>query len=207
MTPEQLTRLHIGQEWFIPMVATFERFDISTPERQAGFIGQCQHESGNFRRVRENLNYSAKALKSMFGKHRISHENADKYGRTDDHPADKRMIANCIYGGQWGAENLGNTEDNDGWNYSGRGVIQLTGRANYQRLSDAVGVDFIDSPHLLEQPEYAVLSAGWFWDSRGLNKYADEKDWLTLTKRINGGTIGLEDRVAHIEQALAVLNG
>lgn len=205
MTPEQLSKLHIGQEWFIPMLATFERFDISTPERQAGFIGQCQHESGNFKRVRENLNYSARALKSMFGKHRISHEDADKYGRTDDHAADKRMIANCIYGGEWGAKNLGNTETDDGWNYSGRGVIQLTGRANYQQLSDAVGVDFVASPHLLEQPEYAILSAGWFWDSKKLNQYADQQDWLTVTKRINGGTIGLEDRVAHIEHALSVL--
>ena len=115
MTPEQLSKLHIGQEWFIPMLATFERFDISTPERQAGFIGQCQHESGNFKRVRENLNYSARALKSMFGKHRISHEDADKYGRTDDHAADKRMIANCIYGGDWGAKNLGNTEPDVDW--------------------------------------------------------------------------------------------
>lgn len=205
MKPEQLDKLHIGQEWFIPMVATFERFDISTPERQAGFIGQCQHESGNFRRVRENLNYSARALRSIFGKHRITDAECEKYGRTDDHPADKEMIANTIYGGDWGAKNLGNTEPGDGWQYSGRGVIQLTGRANYQRLSDAVGVDFISNPHFLEKPEYAILSAGWFWDSRGLNKYADDKDWLTLTKRINGGTIGLEDRVAHIESALQVL--
>ena len=81
----------------------------------------------------------------------------------------------------------------------------MTGRANYQQLSDAVGVDFITSPHLLEQPEYAILSAGWFWDSKKLNQYADQQDWLTVTKRINGGTIGLEDRVAHIEHALAVL--
>lgn len=205
MKPEQLDKLHISQDWFIPMIATFERFDISTPERQAGFIGQCQHESGNFRRVRENLNYSARALRSMFGKHRITDEECEKYGRTDDHPADKEMIANTIYGGEWGANNLGNTEPGDGWQYSGRGVIQLTGRANYQRLSDAVGVDFISHPYLLEQPEYAIMSAGWFWDSRGLNKYADDKDWLTLTKRINGGTIGLEDRVAHIESALQVL--
>lgn len=206
MTPEQLDKLHINQDWFIPMLATFERFDITTPERQAGFIGQCKHESGNFKRVRENLNYSSRALRAMFGKHRITDEECEKYGRTDDHPANKEMIANTIYGGDWGAKNLGNTEPGDGWNYSGRGVIQLTGRANYQKLSDAVGVDFISSPHLLEQPEYAILSAGWFWDSRDLNKYADEKDWLTLTKRINGGTIGLEDRVAHIEEALSILS-
>lgn len=205
MKPEQLDKLQINQDWFIPMLATFERFDISTPERQAGFIGQCQHESGNFKRVRENLNYSARALRSMFGRHRITDEECEKYGRTDDHPADKEMIANTIYGGDWGAKNLGNTELGDGWKYSGRGVIQLTGRANYQRLSDAVGIDFVDSPHLLEKPEYAILSAGWFWDSKGLNYYADDQDWLTLTKRINGGTIGLADRVAHIEHALKVL--
>ena len=205
MKPEQLDKLHISQDWFIPMLATFERFDISTPERQAGFIGQCQHESGNFKRVRENLNYSAKALRSMFGRHRITDEECEKYGRTDDHPADKEMIANTIYGGEWGAKNLGNTEPGDGWQYSGRGVIQLTGRANYQRLSDAVGVDFVSHPYLLEKPEHAIISAGWFWDSKNLNRYADDQDWLTLTKRINGGTIGLADRVAHIEHALAVL--
>jgi len=205
MTPEQLSKLHIGQEWFIPMLATFERFDISTPERQAGFIGQCQHESGNFKRVRENLNYSARALRAMFGKHRITDAECELYGRTDEHKADQEMIANIIYGGKWGAENLGNTVTGDGWKFHGRGVIQLTGRANYQKLTAATNLPFVEQPELLEQPEYAILSAGWFWDSRGLNKYADNQDWLTLTKKINGGTIGIEDRVAHIEQALSVL--
>jgi len=206
MTPEQLSSLHVSEEWLEPLTAAFERFEINTPERQAAFIGQCQHESGNFKRVVENLNYRESALKSLFGRHRISEEDCAKYGRNDDHPADQDGIANCIYGGEWGAKNLGNTEEGDGAKFKGRGLIQLTGRANYQKLSDALSVDFIDSPELLEEPMYAALSAGWFWDSKNLNQYADEQDWTTLTKRINGGTIGLEDRVAHIESALSVLN-
>lgn len=205
MTPEQLQELHIDEQWLTPLIATFERFEIVTPDRKAAFIGQCQHESGNFKRVTENLNYRESALKALFGRHRISEEDCAKYGRNDDHPADQDGIANCIYGGEWGAKNLGNTEEGDGAKFKGRGLIQLTGRANYQKLSDALSVDFIENPALLEEPMYAALSAGWFWASKDLNRYADEHDWTGLTKRINGGTIGLEDRIKHITHALAVL--
>lgn len=206
MTPQQAERLHITPEVYDALLAAFERFEINTPDRKAAFIGQCKHESGNFKRVTEGLNYKDSALKSLFGRHRITEEECEKYGRTDDHPADQEAIANCIYGGAWGAKNLGNTEEGDGWKFRGRGYIQLTGRANYAKASEAIGVDLLENPDYASSPAGAAMTAGWFWDSNKLNIFADEHDWVALTKRINGGTIGLQDRVAHIEEALNVLS-
>lgn len=205
MTPEQASKLHIEGDLYDALIATFEKFDICTPDRKAAFIGQCKHESANFKRTHENLNYRASALKALFSRSRISEEDCEKYGRTDDHPADQAMIANTIYGGAWGLKNLGNEDEGDGWAYKGRGYIQLTGKANYRKAGEALGVDFLSNPELVETPMYAALTAGWFWDSKSLNMLADEHDWIALTKKINGGTIGLADRVAHIEEALQVL--
>lgn len=206
MTPEQAERLHIASDVREALLDAFDMFEINTPDRQAAFIGQCKHESGNFKRTSENLNYKSSALKALFGRHRISEEDCEKYGRTDDHAADQEMIANCIYGGEWGAKNLGNTEPGDGWKFRGRGYIQLTGRSNYRKASAVIGVDLIENPDFASSPVGAALTAGWFWDSNKLNIFADEHDWVALTKRINGGTIGLQDRVAHIEEALNVLS-
>jgi putative chitinase len=184
-----------ADKWADALQATCDKYDINTPERVAGFVAQCAHESGMFKSVSENLNYKAEALMKLFGRHRISEADCQKYGRIDGkQQADQAGIANTIYGGEYGKKNLGNTETGDGFAYRGRGLIQLTGRANYKRASDSIGVDLIASPDLVATPEYAAMTAGWFWSANGLNALADAKDILGMTKKVNGGTIGLDHR-------------
>lgn len=173
-----------ADKWADAIQATCDKFEINTPERQAGFIAQLAHESGIFKFVKENLNYSDKALLAVFPKY-FNAENVQSYARQPE------KIANRVYGNRMGN---GDEASGDGFKYCGRGLIQLTGKDNYKRFSDAVGVDFVSNPELVEQPEYACLSAGWFWSVNGLNKLADAKDILGMTKRINGGTIGLDHR-------------
>ncbi len=184
-----------ADKWADALQATCDRFEINTPERIAGFVAQCAHESGMFKSVSEGLNYKVEALKALFGRHRISEEDCNKYGRIDGkQPADQAGIANAIYGGEFGKKNLGNTEYGDGYNYRGRGLIQLTGKANYKKAGDSLGVDLVANPDLVATPEYAALTAGWFWSANGLNALADAKDLLGMTKKVNGGTIGIEHR-------------
>jgi putative chitinase len=184
-----------ADKWADSIQAACDKFDINTPERVAGFVAQCAHESGMFKSVSENLNYKAEALMKLFGRHRISEADCQKYGRIDGvQQADQAGIANTIYGGEYGKKNLGNTEPGDGYAYRGRGLIQLTGRANYKKASDSIGVDLIANPDLVATPEYAAMTAGWFWSANGLNALADAKDILGMTKKVNGGTIGLDHR-------------
>lgn len=184
-----------ADKWADSLQATCDRFEINTPERIAGFVAQCAHESGMFKSVSEGLNYKVEALKALFGRHRISEEDCNKYGRIDGkQPADQAGIANAIYGGDFGKKNLGNTEYGDGYAYRGRGLIQLTGKANYKKAGDSLGVDLVANPDLVATPEYAALTAGWFWSANNLNALADAKDLLGMTKKINGGTIGIEHR-------------
>lgn len=194
MTEDQLKEMHIDPAWLEPLTAAFHRFDISTPERQAAFIGQCAHESGGFKTLQENLNYSAKGLHATWPSRFPSEEAAQPFHRNPE------KIANKVYSGR-----MGNTEEGDGWKYRGRGLIQLTGKDNYRFASDALGVDFVANPDLVLTRDYAALTAAWYWNKRGLNKEADAKDFTGMTKKINGGTIGLADRVAHINTALNVL--
>lgn len=194
MTEDQLKEMHIDPAWLEPLTAAFQRFDINTPERQAAFIGQCAHESGNFKTLQENLNYSAEGLCKTWPSRFPSLDAAKPYHRNPE------KIANKVYSGR-----MGNTEEGDGWKYRGRGLIQLTGKDNYRLASDALGVDFVANPDLVLTREYAALTAAWYWNKRGLNKEADSKDFTGMTKKINGGTIGLADRVAHINTALNVL--
>jgi putative chitinase len=194
MTEDQLKEMHIDPSWLEPLTAAFHRFDISTPERQAAFIGQCAHESGNFKTLQENLNYSAKGLNATWPSRFASEADAQPFHRNPE------KIANKVYSGR-----MGNTEDGDGWKYRGRGLIQLTGKDNYRLASDALGVDFVANPDLVLTKENAALTAAWYWNKRGLNKEADAKDFTGMTKKINGGVIGLADRVAHINSALNVL--
>jgi len=199
ITSEQLQQLGIGSEWVDALNETFEKFEINTPIRQACFIGQCQHESGNFKSLQENLNYSAVRLTQVFP-NRFTLASAQ-----DAVAKGKEAIAEKMYGHR---ADLGNTQDGDGGKFFGRGLIQLTGRANYTSFSTAVGrPEILDNPALVASPEYACLSAGWFWSTRKLNALADANDYTTMTKRINGGTLGLDDRIAHIKKALTVLNG
>jgi putative chitinase len=166
------------------------------PKRAAAFVAQIAHESGGFNAVVENLNYSAKGLMGTFKKYFPDEATAKAYERQPE------KIANRVYANRMknGSENSG-----DGWKFRGRGLIQLTGRDNYTKFAEGLGISLDDTVAYLETPEGAVSSAGWFWDNNDLNKYCDRDDFVGLTKRINGGTIGLEDRKHHYEIALRLL--
>jgi putative chitinase len=194
MLEAQLLALGIDGKWLEPLQETFEKYQINTPKRQACFIGQCMHESGGFKFLKENLNYSAKALMATWPSRFPDMDMAEKYERQPE------KIANKVYSGR-----MGNTEDGDGAKFIGRGLIQLTGKDNYKAFGEAIGEDLVANPQLVEQPRYAALSAGWFWNKRGLNALADAMDITTLTVRINGGKIGIEDRIAKINKALDIL--
>jgi putative chitinase len=194
MTYDQLDKLGIDHKWLAPLEEAFAKYDISTPQRQAAFIGQCAHESGNFKTLQENLNYSAEGLMKTWPSRFPTKEIADQYARQ---PA---KIAGKVYNGR-----LGNTSEEEASKYLGRGLIQLTGKENYANCGSGLGVDLIGNPDWLLNPKYAALSAGWFWNKKGLNSLADASDIETMTKRINGGLIGLDDRKAKIAKALSVL--
>ena len=189
-----LEALGIDSKWADPLQAVFDKYGINTPIRQASFIGQCQHESNNFRVLEENLHYSADGLMRVWPSRFPDRSVAEQYANNPE------KIANKVYAGR-----LGNTEEGDGWAYHGRGLIQLTGRDNYRNCGDALGLALITNPELLAMPKGAALSAGWFWGKRGLNDLADNRDFETMTKRINGGTLGLDNRIAKINKALEVL--
>ena len=193
---EQLKQLHIGEQWVEPLNETFARFEISTPARQASFIGQASHESGNFKMLVENLNYRAETLMKVWSKRFPTLEFAKQYERVP------KKIANSVY-----ANRMGNRDEasGDGYRFRGRGLFQTTGHAGYFHAGKALGEDFVMNPDLVATPKYAALTAGFFWQTHKLNQYADARDFVTMTKKINGGTIGLADRQKHIAHALEVL--
>lgn len=173
------------------------KFDINTPLRAAHFIAQLAHESGSFHYSSENLNYSAKALRAVFGKYFPTDELAEEYARQPE------KIASRVY-----ADRMGNGDETsgEGWKYRGRGLIQLTGKDNYTNCGNATGMELVSNPdQLAENADAAVAAAGWFWDMRKLNGYADADDVKAITKRINGGYNGLEDREAYLARAKKVL--
>jgi putative chitinase len=197
ITAEQLAKLGIDEKWLEPLNETFAKYEINTPKRMAAFIGQCAHESNNFKTLEENLNYSAVRITQVWP--RILLPKAQ-----DAVAKGKAAIAELIYGNR---TQLGNTQAGDGGAFFGRGILQLTGRANYTAFANAIGApEVMENPSLVATPKYACLSAGWFWDTRKLNAMADAGDYTTLTKRINGGTLGLDDRIAKIKKALAILS-
>lgn len=195
---EQLKQLHIGEQWVDALNETFQRFNMLTPLQQASFIGQCGHECGNFKTLEENLNYKAETLMKLWKTRFPTIEIANEYARNP------KKIANKVY-----ASRMGNRDESsgDGFRFRGRGCIQLTGHANYFHAGQACGEDFVMNPDLVATPKYAAMTAGWFWDTHKLNKFADIRDFTMMTKKINGGTIGLNDRIKHINHALEVLNG
>lgn len=180
-----------------PLSNTCAEFDISTPERMAAFIAQCGHESGNLKYVKENLNYSAQGLLKTFPKY----FDGGNVGRYDRNP---EAIANRVYANRMGN---GPEESGDGWRFRGRGLIQLTGRVNYEKCGAGLNIDLMADPTYLETPEGAARSAGWFWYVNRLNTLADAGDIKTMTKKINGGYIGLDDRIRHYEHILHTLRG
>ena len=177
----------------LPEVMT--KFKIDTALKLAHFLAQAGHESAGFKVVTENLNYSAQGLQSIFGKY-FPGNLEESYARQP------QKIANRVYASRMGN---GDEASGDGYKFCGRGLIQLTGRANYTKFAEDLGISVEETVAYLETPEGAVSSAGWFWDNNDLNKYCDNDDFVTLTKRINGGTIGLEDRKHHYELALKLL--
>lgn len=194
MNSLQLQELGIDTKWEIPLNQVFVKYDIGTPKRQAAFIGQCSVESANFTHLQENLNYSAQRLMQVWPSRFPNISMAQPYANNPE------KLANFVYAGR-----MGNLQDGDGWKFHGRGLIQLTGRENYANCGSSIGVDIIDNPDLLLTPKYAALSAGWFWNKHGLNLLADAQEYGTMTRRINGGTTGLDERIAKITKALQVL--
>ncbi|MES3389872.1 glycoside hydrolase family 19 protein [Enterobacter hormaechei] len=187
----------LAARWYQPLTAAMKEFGIESKDDQAMFIAQVGHESGGFSRIVENLNYSADGLLATFGKY-FTTDTAQQYGRTADHPADQKSIANIVY-----ANRMGNIEQNDGWNYRGRGLIQITGHDNYRDCGTGLGTDLLLVPQLLEQDDYAARSAAWFYAAKGCLKHSG--DVKAVTKIINGGTNGLDDRQARYEKAKSVL--
>lgn len=175
---------------------------ISSRNGVAMLVAQLAHESGKFQRIEENLNYKAEALIQLFGTGRISQADADRHGRTAEHPANPQAIANLIYGGAWGAKNLGNSQAGDGWLFRGGGLIQLTGRANYTAWGASLGITAEEAARRVRAPEGAAASALWFWRSRKLLGPAAQGDVAGCTRLVNGGALGLEERRHLFEAAL-----
>lgn len=193
--------------WASSMNEVFPTYEINTPRRVAAFLAQCGHESGGWTVFEENLNYSAKGLMGIFKKYFPNEGIANQYARQP------QKIANRVYANRMGN---GDEASNDGWTYRGRGPIQLTGRNNYTQFAKDM---FEDWENVVANPDwvnadrdFALMSAIWFWNKNGLNKFADASDsgaspsFVTLTKRINGGTIGLADRQHHYDDALSFLS-
>jgi putative chitinase len=192
------------EEWYDAAQQLFKAYDITTDLRIAGFMAQCAHESADFTRLEENLNYSEKALNGVFGRYfGKGKRDAKEYAR------DPKKIANYVYQDEFRSKRgaLGNTDDGDGWRFRGRGIKQLTGRNNYTAFGKSVDMSAEEAAEYVATPAGAIESACWFWKTNKLEKYADADDNLGLTKKINGGTIGLEDRDKRYKDAKAILAG
>lgn len=177
--------------WIAPTQEACVRWGIDTIREVASFLANINVESAGLTRLTESLNYSTEALIAKFGRHRISVEDARRYGRNAAHPANQEMIANLLYGGEWGARNLGNTQPGDGWLFRGYGPKQLTGRGNVSAFAKAMGMPVVDMPAYLRTPEGGMMGAGWFWKSHGLDAAAATPGLADDRKLINGGAFGL----------------
>lgn len=187
------------KHWHEAISIILPDYEIHTPLRVAAFLAQCAHESGNFKFIKENLNYRWETLRKLFPKYFPTDELAKQYANM---PNKQEAIANRIYGGRMGN---GPEESGDGYRYCGRGLIQLTGKDNYTRYAQSLEISVEEASEHLTTFEGCVQSACWFWEANNLNQWADKRDMITLTKRINGGTIGLEDRIKHYNHACHAL--
>lgn len=191
------TKKAVLEGYVEPLNTVAQYYEMTAnPARLAGFLAQTAHESGGFNFIKENLNYSKDGLRKIFGKYFPNDEIANAYARQPE------KIANRVYANRMGN---GPEESGDGYRFCGRGLIQLTGRQNYTKLAEDLGISVEETALYLETPNGAVSSAGWFWDNNNLNQYCDKGDFVTLTKRINGGTIGLADRQHHFDEAMHYL--
>lgn len=185
--------------WHKALEQLFPDYEINTPQRMAAFVAQCAHESGGFMVLTENLNYRWQSLRKVFPRYFPDDAIAQDYA---NRPNKQEAIANRVYASRMGN---GDEASGDGWRFRGRGLIQLTGRHNYTWFAASLEISPEEATEYLTTFEGAAQSACWFWENNKLNQWADKGDILTLTKRINGGTIGLDDRIKHYEHALHVL--
>lgn len=199
----QAAKVKNPEKWIDAVVATCQEFEIDTPQRIAGFLAQTSHESGGYTMLSENLNYRAATLAACWP-NRFAVLGADKKPVKENGKliptavansiaGKPELIANLVYSGRMGN---GPAESGEGWAYRGRGLKQLTGKFNYEKCGSGLGVNLVSNPDLLLEPMYAARSAGWFWKANALSTFADNNDIKGMTKKINGGLIGLEQRQA-----------
>jgi putative chitinase len=197
---EQLAQIIPGNpyldHWYSALTQCLPDYDITSPQRMAAFLAQCAHESGGFRALKENLNYRAETLRKVFPKYFPNDALAQQYAHHQE------AIANKVYANRMGN---GDEASGDGFRYCGRGLVQLTGKNNYQSFADSIETAVEDVPEFLATFEGAVQSACWFWETNNLNRWADVGDIEKMTKIINGGVIGLADRIKHYNHALHIL--
>jgi putative chitinase len=185
-----------ADHWYEALCQILPDYDINTVPRVAAFLAQTAHESGNYRAIKENLNYKAESLMRVWPRYFPDMATAKAYEKQPE------RIANRAYANRMGN---GPEESGDGWRYCGRGLIQLTGKSNYERYAESLQISVEEAGEHLTTFEGCVQSAAWFWEANNLNQWADKGDILTLTKRINGGTLGLDDRIKHYNHAMHVL--
>jgi putative chitinase len=199
ITQQQLSAMLPGnpyiEHWCEALNKILPDYEIDTPARIAAFVAQTAHESGGYTALHENLNYKAESLCRVWPRYFNS-------GNANDYAHQPEKIANRAYANRMGN---GDEASGDGWKYCGRGLIQLTGKSNYQAFADSIQTDISEIPAFLQTFEGAIQSACWFWENNNLNRCADAGDIEKMTKIINGGTLGLEDRKRHYEHALHVL--
>jgi putative chitinase len=199
-TKEKLAQIIPGNpnldHWYESLCEILPDYDINTVQRVSAFLAQCAHESGGFRAIKENLNYKAESLCKVWPRYFPSIDVARQYAQQPE------KIANRAYANRMGN---GTEESGDGWKFCGRGLIQLTGKDNYSRYAASTEQTLDEASEHLTTFEGCVQSAAWFWEANNLNQFADSGDILTMTKRINGGTLGLEDRQKHYAHAIQVL--
>lgn len=201
-------------KWLQPLIETCVEFEINTPQRIAGFLAQTSHESGGYTMLTENLNYRAATLAACWP-NRFAELGADKKPKRDAKGAliptkvahsiagKPELIANMVYSSRMGN---GAPQTGEGWKFRGRGLKQLTGKDNYARCGRDLGVDLVSNPDLLLEPIYAARSAGWFWKVNKISEYADNNDIKGMTKKINGGFIGLKERQDLYDKIVASMN-
>jgi len=210
----QAAKIKNPEKWIDAIVATCEEFEINNPNRIAGFLSQTSHESGGYTMLSENLNYRATTLAACWP-NRFAELGPDKKPKKDDKgkliptavansiAGKPELIANLVYSSRMGN---GPAESGEGWKFRGRGLKQLTGKDNYTRCGASLGVDLVENPDLLLEPMAAARSAGWFWKTNNLSSFADVADIKGMTKKINGGLIGYEQRQALFDACLAKIN-
>lgn len=199
-TKQQLGQIIRGNpyvdHWYEALCKILPDYEINTPKRVAAFLAQCAHESGNFRVLKENLNYQAASLMRVWPRYFPDMSTAQSYAHNQE------KIANRAYANRMGN---GDEASGDGWKFCGRGLIQLTGKSNYTAFAESIETPLEEIPDFLGTFEGAAQSACWFWETNNLNKLADAGDIKTMTRVINGGYLGLEERTNHYNHALHVL--